>query len=120
MKSVFLSFLLGVAAVLTASGADAATERVGVFGRDGLPIVSRLERNASALTFEVARATVTLCTRDVITRLFGELHVDYALCADGDAVSVWRREGARIVLKNVVVSQDADDRGEEVAAARAV
>jgi hypothetical protein len=109
-----------LSSLLAASPARADAARVAVLAPDGQPIAARLQRNLTSLGYQVANATITVCTRESVTRQLDELHADAALCADGDAVGVWTRDGERIVLKDAIVAQAADDRGHEVTAARAV
>jgi hypothetical protein len=94
--------------------------RVAVLGPSDTSILPRLQRNVASMKFDTLHATVTLCSRDVITRLMGELQADMAICTDGDQIGVWVRDGERLVLKEAVVVQSADDRAQELAAARAV
>lgn len=108
-----------MATTLASSSAEAAPWRVAILGPDGSPIVARLQRNVAAMHMEAVNATVNVCTRDVITRLLKELRVGSALCADGDAVAIWIKDDERVVLKDVIVSQDSDERTQEVTAARA-
>jgi hypothetical protein len=118
-----LAAIAGLALVmLTPVAVQAAPPpvRVGVLGPSDVPILPRLQRNVASLKYDAVHATVTVCTRDVVTRLLSELHVDSALCADGDSVSVWTREGDKVVLKEVVVAQGPDERAQELTAARAV
>ena len=112
---------LGVvgAATMIASTAHAAPSRVAVLGPSEAPILPRLQRNVSSLKLDAVNATVSVCTRDVVTRLVGELRVDTALCTDGDQISVWVLDGERLVLKEAVVVQSSDERAQELAAARA-
>jgi hypothetical protein len=106
---------------LVSTSAEAAPGRVAILGPDEAPIVARLQRNVASMHMEAVTATVNVCTRDVVTRLLTELRVESALCADGDAVAIWIKDGGdgRVVLKDVIVSQGSDDRTQEVTAARA-
>lgn len=113
------AFALALAATTATGTAQAAPSRVAVLGPSDAPIVPRLERNVSSMKLDAVNATVTVCTRDVVTRLAGELRVDTVLCTDGDQISVWVQEGERLVLKEAVVVQSSDDRAQELAAARA-
>lgn len=125
LRALPLAFPIVAAALLFPGAAEAAPPQTGtstravVLGPADLPIVKRLERNLTAMRFEVLTATVTLCTRDVVTRLFKELGADMALCADRDAVGVWTKEDDRVALKEVVVARGTDDRSQELDAARA-
>ncbi len=110
---------VALAALLAATTAEAAP-RIAVLGPSGAPVVPRLERNVAALKLELRQATVTLCTRDVVSRLVEDLAADGALCTDGEQVTVWKKEGGRLALKESVVVHADDDRGQELAAARAV
>ncbi len=113
------AFALAFAATIATSTAHAAPSRVAVLGPSEAPILPRLQRNVSSMKLDAVNATVTVCTRDVVTRLVGELRVDTALCTDGDQISVWVMEGDRLVLKEAVVVQSSDERAQELAAARA-
>lgn len=108
-----------VAAMVATSTADAAPSRVALLGPSEAPILPRLERNVASLKLDVLNATVSVCTRDVVTRLVSELRVDTAMCTDGDQIGVWVKDGERLVLKEAVVVQSSDERAQEVAAARA-
>ena len=110
---------LAVTTTMAAGSAHAAPSRVAVLGPSDAPIVPRLQRNVSSMKLDAVDATVTVCTRDVVTRMASELRVDTVLCTDGDQISVWMQEGERLVLKEAVVVQSSDDRAQELAAARA-
>ena len=115
-----LGALLAAGVLLAATPVTAAPARVAVFTKDGASIGKRLERNLRSMHFETGlTASITLCSRDVVTRLMDEMKVDGALCADGDAIGVWTRQDERIVLKEMVVVQGAEERTEEVDAAKA-
>ncbi len=118
-KRLGLALSISLAATLGSSTAHAAPSRIAVLGPSDAPIVPRLQRNMESLKLDVLNATVSVCTRDVVTRLIGELRVDTAVCTDGDQISVWVIEGERLVLKEAVVVQSADERAQELAAARA-
>jgi hypothetical protein len=107
-------------ATLVTAHADAEPLHVAVLGPSDAPILARLQRNVAAMKLDGLYATVTVCTRDVITRLVNELHADAAICTDGDQIGVWTRADDRLVLKEAVVVQSADERAHELAAARAV
>lgn len=112
--------LTALAAALVPATAAAAPSRVALLGPSDAPIVPRLRRNVASMKLDTLEATVAVCTRDVVTRLVTELGVDTAVCTDGDQIGVWLREGDRLVLKEAVVVQSADERAHELAAARAV
>jgi hypothetical protein len=108
------------AVMLAAMSAHAAPKRVAVLSKDGASIGKRLERNLHSMHFDaVLTASITLCSRDVVTRLMDEMKVESALCADGDAIGVWTRQNDQLVLKDVIVIQGTEERTEEVDAARA-
>lgn len=100
--------------------AQAADERVLLLGPAGSSLGGRLERNLASIQREVLTATTALCSRDVVTRLLGELPAPAAVCFDGDAISVWRATDGRVVLAETFPIGGMDDRAEELAAARAV
>lgn len=115
-----VALTLTALATLVPAAAVAAPSRVALLGPSDAPIVPRLRRNVASMKLDMLEATVAVCTRDVVTRLVTELGVDTAVCTDGDQIGVWLREGERLVLKEAVVVQSADDRAHELAAARAV
>lgn len=116
-----MMFVLGVAAtMLVPAAVEAAPSRVAILGPSDTPILPRLQRNVDSMKLETSQATVSLCTRDVVTRLVDELGTDAAICTDGDQIGVWVRDGERLVLKDAVVVQSSDARAQELAAARAV
>lgn len=94
------------------------TSRVAVLAPKDSGISARLERNISSMSLTPATATVTVCSRQAVARLIDELDAGSALCADGDTIGVWVRDGDHLILKDMVVMQSADDRGQEVSAAR--
>jgi len=110
---------VAIAATVATSTADAAPSRVALLGPSDAPILPRLERNIASLRLDALNATVSVCTRDVVTRLVSELRVDAAVCTDGDQISVWVMDGERLVLEEAVVVQSPEDRAQELAAARA-
>lgn len=100
--------------------AAASPSRVAIVGPEDTPIVQRLSRNVASLNLEAQKAATSVCTRDVVERFFSETRADALLCTDGDQIGVWSHENDRVVLKEAVVVQGADDRSQELAAARAV
>ncbi|MBX3207478.1 MAG: hypothetical protein KF764_20690 [Labilithrix sp.] len=105
---------------LVVTPAAAAPSRIALLGPSDAAILPRLQRNVASMKLEASTATVSVCSRDVVTRLVTELGVDTAICTDGDQIGVWVRDGERLVLKEAVVVQSSDDRAQELAAARAV
>jgi hypothetical protein len=118
-RSIASFSLVGAFLVFDPSVAEAAPMRVAVLGPDSAPVLARIQRNVASMKLDAVHASVTLCTRDVVTRLIGELKADAAVCTDGDQIGVWMTNGERLVLKEAVVVQSADDRAQELAAARA-
>jgi hypothetical protein len=108
-----------VGAVVFASSAQAATSRVAVLGKDGVPILRHLERNARSSSLDVALGTVWTCSREVVTLAMNELLADAALCADGDTIGIWGRDGERVVLQTVIVDGGGDEHEQQVTATRA-
>lgn len=100
--------------------ASAAPERVLLIGPADSSLGARLERNLGSMQREVVTATASMCTRDVVTRLLGELPSIAAVCFDADAISVWRASGGTISLAETFPIGGEGDRAEELAAARAV
>jgi hypothetical protein len=92
--------------------------RVAVLAPKDSGISARLERNVSSMSLTPATGTIVVCTRQAVTRLIDDLDAGSALCADGDTIGVWVRDGDHLILKDMVVMQSADDRGQEVSAAR--
>lgn len=119
-RRAMMSVLAVAATMLVPAAAEAAPSRVAILGPSDTPILPRLQRNVDSMKLETSHATVSLCTRDVVTRLVSELGTDAAICTDGDQIGVWVRDGERLVLKDAVVVQSADVRAQELAAARAV
>ncbi|MDF2691954.1 MAG: hypothetical protein K0S65_337 [Labilithrix sp.] len=103
----------------TVAASAAAPTRVAVLGPNDAPILERLQRNVASMKLDGVHATVSVCTRDVVTRLVDDMQAEMAICTDGDQISVWVRSGDRMVLKDAVVVQSADVRAQELAAARA-
>lgn len=115
VRTVLVSaFTLGVTA-----NAEAAP-RVAVLGPSDSPVTLRLQRNVASMKLEASPASVSLCSRDVVERLSGELGAEQALCTDGDQIAVWAKDHGRLVLKDAIVVGDQGSRGQELAAARAV
>jgi len=113
------TLVVAVTATFGSSTAQAAPSRIALLGPSEAPIAARLERNVASLKLDTLRAAVTVCSRDVVTRLIDELYVDTALCTDEDQISVWMKDGDRLVLEEAVVVQSDDERAQELAAARA-
>jgi len=95
------------------------SSRVAVLAPKENTISPRLERNITSMSLTPTTGTVVVCTRQAGTRLIDDLDAGSALCADSDKIGVWVRDGDHLILKEVIVSQSADDRGQEVTAARA-
>lgn len=116
-----LSVVAGASTLLSFSfqAEAAAPARVGILGPAESPMVLRLERNVTAMKMDAENAIITVCSRDVVSRLADVLRADSVLCTDGDQIGVWIREGHGIVLKSAIVTPDSDERANELAAARA-
>src|SRR4051794_30360011 len=102
MKLAVSAFALS--STLVVLPAEAAQSTVAVLTPTGSPIGGRLERNVTAMSLHAATATITVCSRDIVTRSLDDLQADSALCADGDAVQIWVRDGDHILLKDVIVA----------------
>jgi hypothetical protein len=116
-----LSLAFVAAATFATTVAEAAAPmRVAVLGPDNAPILGRLQRNVASMKLDGVFATVSVCTRDVVTRLVDDMQAEMAICTDGDQIGVWVRNGDRMVLKEAVVVQgEGGNRAQELAAARA-
>jgi hypothetical protein len=101
--------------------ATAAPARVAVLGpavARGASIVPRLEEAIEAMGLAVATGPATACTREAVAAAMSELECDAAVCADGDTVSAWMKEGNRLVLRDVVIGGGEADPDLEGTAAR--
>jgi hypothetical protein len=119
VRGAIVGGVLGATVAMPDEAAAAPPSRVAVLGPGEAPIKKRLERNLAAMHLDVVRRTTTRCTRDEVTVALDELAADAAVCADGDAVGVWIRDGGRDVLEDVVVLHGGDEAAEELDAARA-
>ncbi|MBX3234441.1 MAG: hypothetical protein KF837_44525, partial [Labilithrix sp.] len=121
MKRTVLVGVVLASAVLLARPAEAAPGggRVAVLGPDRSALVPRLQRNFADTPSLLVSATVTTCSRDVVTRLVYELDADSAICTDGDTVTVWHTDGEMLSLVDAIPMLGGDDRSIELIAARA-
>jgi hypothetical protein len=105
--------------MFTAQPSYALPSRVAVLAPPETPVAGRLERNVTSMSLFPVRDVVDACTRAAVTRRLDTLDADSALCTDGDSVGVWIMDSDHVVLKDVIVSTSADERGQEITAARA-